>query len=75
MLLLVVMSVGIGIFVILRNNRRHKKLGGGHSNIQWFPLNSNNSSGPGRGPIHTDELDELVVESGIHDSDDEDDDE
>ncbi|KAF9584761.1 Cell death protease [Lunasporangiospora selenospora] len=65
-LLLVIISVGLCIFVIMRNNSRQKKLGGGSDGVQWFPLD-------GRSPVHTDELDELVVESGIRESEDDDD--
>ncbi|KAG0261352.1 hypothetical protein BG011_001065 [Mortierella polycephala] len=48
---------------------------GRHDGIQWFPLSNSRSAGHERVPMHTDELDELVVESGIQDSDDDDDDE
>ncbi|KAF9938097.1 Cell death protease [Modicella reniformis] len=68
-LIFVILGVGIGIFVAVKSRSQSKSDGG----AQWFPLNSNDSD-RGRGFVHTDELDELVVESGIHDSDDEDDD-
>ncbi|KAG0297304.1 Cell death protease [Linnemannia gamsii] len=74
-LLFVVMVIGVAIFVIVRKNQRQKKLGGGHDDVQWFPLsNNNNNQGMGRDRRHApvDELDELVVEGGIHDSDDDD---
>ncbi|KAG0300355.1 Cell death protease [Linnemannia gamsii] len=74
-LLFVVMVIGVAIFVIVRRNRRQKKLGGGHDGVQWFPLsNNNNNQGMGRDRRHApvDELDELVVEGGIRDSDDDD---
>ncbi|KAF9339265.1 Cell death protease [Linnemannia elongata] len=73
-LLFVVMVIGVAIFVIVRKNQRQKKLSGGHDGVQWFPLSNNNGNNQGMGrdrhhaPI--DELDELVVEGGIHDSDD-----
>ncbi|KAG0207286.1 Cell death protease [Mortierella sp. GBA30] len=70
-LLFVVIAVGIGAFVVWRNNLRQKRHGGGHDGVQWFPL-SRNTAGHGQSPVHADELDELVVESGLHDSDDDD---
>ncbi|KAG9069307.1 Cell death protease [Linnemannia hyalina] len=73
-LLFVVMVIGVAIFVIVRKNQRQKKLGGGHDGVQWFPLSNNNGNnqGMGRDRRHApvDELDELVVEGGIRDSDD-----
>ncbi|KAI1302159.1 Cell death protease [Mortierella claussenii] len=73
-LLFVLMAVGVGIFVVVRNNQRRKNVGGGHDGIQWFPLSTNGSgTRGGHRSVHTDELDELVVESGIRESDDEDD--
>ncbi|KAG0367365.1 Cell death protease, partial [Gamsiella multidivaricata] len=70
-LLLVMIAVGIGIFVVVRKNQQQKKLGDAHDGIQWFPLSNSRSSVRGREPVHTDELDELVIESAIHDSEDE----
>ncbi|KAF9316385.1 Cell death protease [Podila horticola] len=67
-LILTLIAVCVALFVIVRNNRRQRKLGG---DAQWYPLNR-------QGNIHTDELDELVLESGIRESmddDEEDDDE
>ncbi|KAF8952304.1 Cell death protease [Haplosporangium bisporale] len=58
-LILTMIAVCIALFVIVRNNRRQKKLGG--DGAQWFPLNRH-------GNTHTDELDELVLESGIRES-------
>ncbi|KAF9178779.1 Cell death protease [Haplosporangium sp. Z 767] len=72
-LLFVLMAVGVGIFVMTRNRRGQKKMEGRHDGIQWFPLSNNRSAGHGREPVHMDELDELVVESGIQDSDDDED--
>ncbi|KAG0038758.1 Cell death protease [Podila clonocystis] len=65
-LILTMIAVCVALFVIVRNNRRQRKHGG---DAQWYPLNR-------QGNIHTDELDELVLESGIRESmdDDEDDD-
>ncbi|KAG0050764.1 Cell death protease [Gryganskiella cystojenkinii] len=69
-LLLVLVVVGCAIFVIVRSNQRQKKLEGDHGGVQWFPLNNNNNQLHSRGQhLATDELDELVVEGGIHESD------
>ncbi|KAF9351499.1 Cell death protease [Mortierella sp. AD094] len=74
-LMIVMIAIGAAIFVIMRYNRRQRKLGRGDG-VQWFPLSNSGSAGRGHEPIHTDELDELVVESGIRsDEDDDDDDE
>ncbi|KAF9966212.1 Cell death protease [Mortierella alpina] len=71
-LLFVMMAVGVGAFIVIRNNRRQKKRGSDHDGVQWFPLGSNTSGGR-RGVLnHEDELDELVVEGGIQDSDEDD---
>ncbi|KAF9300658.1 Cell death protease [Mortierella antarctica] len=67
-LILTMIAVCVALFVIVRNSRRQRKLGG---DAQWYPLNR-------QGDIHVDELDELVLESGIRESmddDEEDDDE
>ncbi|GJJ72224.1 carboxypeptidase D [Entomortierella parvispora] len=70
LLLLVLVAIGCAVFVMLRRRNRQKKLGGEHTGVQWFPLSNSNNDSRSRGqPISTDELDELVVESGIHDSD------
>ncbi|KAF9437031.1 Cell death protease [Entomortierella beljakovae] len=57
------LGIGAATFVIVRNNRRQNRRGRNHDGIQWFPLDTNRSS-------HTDELDELVVESGLQGEDD-----
>ncbi|KAG0087773.1 Cell death protease [Podila epicladia] len=57
-LILTMIAVCVALFVIVRNNRRQRKLGG---DAQWYPLNR-------QGNIHADELDELVLESGIRES-------
>ncbi|KAF9150581.1 Cell death protease [Linnemannia schmuckeri] len=73
-LLFVVMVIGVVIFVIVRKNQHQKKLNDGHNGVQWFPLSNNNGNNQSIGRDHRhapiDELDELVVEGGIHDSDD-----
>lgn len=45
-LILTLIAVCVALFVIVRNNRRQRKLGG---DAQWYPLNR-------QGNIHTDEL-------------------
>ncbi|KAF9430967.1 Cell death protease [Podila epigama] len=67
-LILTVIAVCVAVFVTVRNNKRKKRLGGNDG--QWFPLD--NSYDRGRG-ILTDDLDELVVEGGIINSDDDED--
>ncbi|KAF9085620.1 Cell death protease [Mortierella sp. AD031] len=73
-LLFVILVIGVAMFVVMRKNQRQKKLSGGGGG-QWFPLSNNQSMGQDRRHVPTDELDELVVESGIHDSDEDDDEE
>ncbi|KAF9115738.1 Cell death protease [Mortierella sp. AM989] len=73
-LLIVLVAICAAIFVIARNNRRKKKFSG-DDEVQWFPLNNSGSSDRRHGPIHSDELDELVVEGGIRSDDDDDDEE
>ncbi|KAG0305569.1 Cell death protease, partial [Dissophora globulifera] len=70
-LLFLVLAVGVGAFMFMKNQQRQRKLGG-HDGVQWFPLN--NPYNRERELVHTDDLDELVVEGGIHDSDDDEDD-
>ncbi|CAO3563299.1 unnamed protein product [Mortierella alpina] len=73
-LLFVMMAVGVGAFIVIRNNRRQSKRGSDHDGVQWFPLGTNTSGGRRRVLNHEDELDELVVEGRIQDSDEEDED-
>ncbi|KAF9926713.1 Cell death protease [Linnemannia zychae] len=78
-LLFVVIVICVAIFVVVRKNNQKKKLSDGHGDVQWFPLSSNSIGiqNMGRDRLHNDEdeLNELVVEGRIQDSDDDDDDE
>ncbi|KAK3829125.1 MAG: pheromone-processing carboxypeptidase kex1 [Benniella sp.] len=68
-LVFVIFAVGVGILVAMKNRQQTKNRDDG---AQWFPLNRSGAN-QGHEALQTDELDELVVESGLRDdSDDED---
>ena len=63
-LLFVMMAVGVGAFIVIRNNRRQRKRGSDHDGVQWFPLGTNTSGGR-RGVLsHEDEL--YVTDHGFY---------
>ncbi|KAG0227146.1 Cell death protease [Mortierella sp. GBA43] len=72
LLILVIMAVGVGIIVAMKSRQKPKRRDG--DGAQWFPLNTNGANQE-REVLHAHEFDELVVENGIHDSDDDEDDE
>ncbi|KAF9348036.1 hypothetical protein BGX34_002704 [Mortierella sp. NVP85] len=68
-LVFVIFAVGVGILVAMKSRQETKRRDDG---AQWFPLNRSGAN-QGHEALQTDELDELVVESGLRDdSDDED---
>ncbi|KAF8977297.1 Cell death protease [Entomortierella lignicola] len=74
MSMVVLVGVVASIYVIMRHNRKQRRYGSSRNGAQWFPLDSSRPGSGGHQRVLTDELDELVVESGIH-SDEENEDE